>query len=108
MLDKQADQGISITPAPGWTVLRQGQHWVNLLNRDDTAGVFATAGSADAPDINQEATILINKVIQVSGMTNVQQSPAGQVQPGPGNNFQQMLEVGYTGNAQTNRRRQQH
>ena len=93
---------VSITPAPGWTVASQGQGYVNLLNPDQNVQLFALAGAADAPDINQEATASINADISALGLTNVQQDTSSQVQTVQGSNFQQALVVGYTGNAQTN------
>ena len=57
-------------------------------------------GGVDASDIGQESTSLINQNIQSAGLTNVQQRPA-QPLPLQGKNFQQLLEVDYTGNIQT-------
>ena len=93
--------GISVTMAPGWKITRQGQGSASLSNRDETAALFATAGNADTSDITQESSLLINQVIQGSGLTNVQETvtPVESVQ---GKNFQSILEVDYTANIQTN------
>lgn len=93
--------GISITPASGWMVTRQGQGSASLSNSDQTAALFATAGKADTPDIGAESSILINQVIQGGGLTNVEQNPTP-VEPVQGKNFQQLIEVDYTANIQTN------
>lgn len=93
--------GISMAVAPGWTVTRRGQQSADLINRDQTAGVFVNAGSENTSDIRQESTFLINHNIQSSGLTNVLQYPA-QVQPLHGKNFNQLLEVDYTADVQTN------
>jgi hypothetical protein len=93
--------GISMTVAPGWTVTRQGQQSADLFNSNQSAALFVDAGGADTSDIGQESTLLINQNIQSSGLTNVQQHPA-QPQPLQGKNFQQLLEVDYTANIQTN------
>jgi hypothetical protein len=93
--------GISITVASGWTVTRQGQQSADLIYQDQSAGVFVNAGTANTPDIGQEATFLISRNIQSSGLTNVQQFPAPS-QPLHGKNFQQLLEIDYTADIQTN------
>jgi hypothetical protein len=86
--------------AAGWTVTRQGQQSADLLNSKQSAGLFVDAGSANTSDIGQESTLLINQNIQSSGLTNVQQYPA-QPQSLQGKNFQQLLEVDYTADIQT-------
>jgi hypothetical protein len=93
--------GINMTVAPGWTVTRQGQQSADLFNSNQSAALFVVAGGADTSDIGQESTLLINQNIQSSGLTNVQQH-AAQPQPLQGKNFQQLLEVDYTANIQTN------
>jgi hypothetical protein len=93
--------GISIAVAPGWTVTRQGQQSAELINSDQSAGLFVNAGTANTPDIGQESTFLIAHNIQSSGLTNVQQYPT-QPQQLPGRNFKQLLEVDYTADIQTN------
>ena len=89
-----------MTVAPGWTVTHQGQQSADLFNSDQSAALFVLAGSADASDIVQESASLISQNIQSSGLTNVQQRPA-QPQPLQGKNLQQLLEVDYTANIQT-------
>ncbi|MDT5047432.1 MAG: hypothetical protein QOG75_3306 [Mycobacterium sp.] len=93
--------GINMTVAPGWTVTRQGQQSADLLNSNQSAALFVDAGGANTSDIGQESALLINQNIQSSGLTNVQQHPA-QPQPLQGKNFQQLLEVDYAANIQTN------
>jgi hypothetical protein len=93
--------GISMTVAPGWKVTRQSQQSADLINGSQSAGLFVNAGSANTSDIAQESTFLINHNIQSSGFTNVQQYPA-QPQKLQGKNFQQLLEVDYTADVQTN------
>jgi hypothetical protein len=92
--------GINMTVAPGWTVTHQGQQSADLFNSDQSAALFVLAGSADRSDIGQESTSLINQNIQSSGLTNVQQRPA-QPQRLQGKNFQQLLEIDYTADIQT-------
>ena len=92
--------GITMTVAPGWTVTHQGQQSADLFNSDQSAALFVVVGGADASDIVQESASLINQNIQSAGLTNVQQRPAPP-QPLQGKNFQQLLEVDYTANIQT-------
>jgi hypothetical protein len=94
-------KSVSITPAPGWTVADQDQGTVILANSDKSVIVFAIADAADEPNINQEATAGISAFLKAAGMTNVQQDTSAQVQTIQGTNFQQLLPIGYTGNAQT-------
>jgi hypothetical protein len=93
--------GISMSVAPGWTVTRQGEQSADLFNSDEDAGLFVNAGSANTPDLRQESTFLIDHNMQSSGLINVQQYPA-QPQPLQGKNFNQLLEVDYTADIQTN------
>ena len=90
-----------MTVAPGWKVTRQAQQSADLIYSDQSAGVFVNAGTANTPDIGQEATFLISHNIQSSGLTNVQQYPAP-AQPLHGKNFHQLLEIDYTADIQTN------
>lgn len=92
--------GISMTVAPGWTVTHQGQQSADLFNSNQSAALFVVAGSTDTSDIGQESTSLINQNIKSAGLTNVQQHPT-QPQPLQGKNFQQLIEVDYTANIQT-------
>ena len=93
--------GINMTVAPGWTVTRQGQQSADLINSDQSAGLFVDAGSENTSDIRQESTFLINQNIQSSGLTNVKQTPA-EPEPLQDKNFNQLFEVDYTANLQTN------
>jgi hypothetical protein len=92
--------GIKMTVAPGWTIIHQSQQSADLFNRDQSAALFVVVGGTDEPDIVHESASLINQNIQSAGLTNVQQRPA-QPQPLQGKNFQQLLEVDYTANIQT-------
>jgi hypothetical protein len=92
--------GISMTVAPGWTVTRQGQQSADLFNSNQSAALFVVVGGTDTSDIGHESASLINRNIKSSGLTNVQQHPT-QPQPLQGKNFQQLIEVDYTANIQT-------
>jgi hypothetical protein len=92
--------GINMTVAPGWTVVHQGDQSADLFNSYQSAALFVVVAGVDASDIGQESTSLINQSIQTAGLTNVHQRPAP-VQSLQGRNFQQLLEVDYTANIQT-------
>ncbi len=94
-------KSVSITPAAGWTVVKQDPGDVILGNSDRSVALGAIAGQADASNINAESTTLISAAIQGGGLTNVQQTPAGPVVTIQGNNFQQKYVVEYTANGQT-------
>jgi hypothetical protein len=93
--------GVAVTPAPGWTIVKQGRQYVYLVNPGQDAEVYASEGSSNAPDITQESAFIINNFVQSSGLTNVQQT-SGPVTSIQGKNFQQLLEVDYTADQQTN------
>lgn len=44
-------QGISITPAPGWTLGNRGPNWVALNNADFSAQMRVTVKPADGTDV---------------------------------------------------------
>jgi hypothetical protein len=92
--------GISMAVAPGWTITRQSDQSADVVKSDHSAGLFVNAGTANTPDLAQEATFLISRNVQSSGLTNVQQYPA-QPQPLQGKNFKQLLEIDYTADIQT-------
>jgi hypothetical protein len=94
-------KSVSITPAPGWTVAKQGDGFVELQNADKTVLLFAQAGAADAPDINQQATEFINAAIKAESLTDVQQEPVGILETIQGNNFLELMLVAYAGYIQS-------
>ncbi|WP_240629744.1 hypothetical protein [Mycobacterium colombiense] len=91
-------QGVSVTPAPGWTVGNRGPNWVALNNADTTAQLRITvkpAGGADA------AGLLQADIDQFTGgasaiLTDVNRLTAPETKPLPGPNFQQEASVDYT------------
>ncbi|QZA15585.1 zinc ribbon domain-containing protein [Mycobacterium malmoense] len=93
--------GVTLTPAPRWTIFQQGPGWAVLLSDGEDATMYVDVGKAKTPEINQEATQLINAAIQKGGMTNVQQNPLGSAQTVQGKNFQQVLQISYTASVQT-------
>lgn len=91
-------QGVSVTPAPGWTVGNRGPNWVALNNADTTAQLRITvkpAGGADA------AGLLQADIDQFTGgasaiLADVNRLAAPETTPLPGPTFQQKASVDYT------------
>ncbi|MCK8643122.1 hypothetical protein M0678_05055 [Mycobacterium colombiense] len=91
-------QGVSVTPASGWTVGNRGPNWVALNNADTTAQLRITvkpAGGADA------ASLLQADIDQFTGgaaaiLTDVNRLNPPDTKPLPGANFQQEASVNYT------------
>ncbi len=93
--------GVTLTVAPGWTIVQPSQTWVLLANSDNSALMEADSGKPAMPDITEEAGFIAGQDTLRSGLTNVVQEPQG-VQTVQGNNFTQSLQVNYTANRQTN------
>jgi hypothetical protein len=94
--------GVSVAPAQGWTILNQDRQWVNLINAGHDAIVYASVGKANKQDVVSEANLLINQNIRSGGLTNVQQNSSARPTPLQGRNFQQLIELDYTADAQSN------
>jgi hypothetical protein len=92
--------GVTLTVAPGWTIVQSSQTWVLLANSDNSALMEADSGKPAMPDITEEAGFMAG-LRMTSRLTNAVQEPQG-VQPVQGNNFTQSLQVNYTANRQTN------
>jgi hypothetical protein len=93
--------GVTLTVAPGWTVVQSSQTWVLLANSDNSALMKAESGKPPISDITEEAGFMAGQDAVLSGLTNVVQELQG-VQTVQGNNFTQSLQVNYTANRQTN------
>ncbi|HEX5253083.1 MAG TPA: hypothetical protein VFW69_04250 [Mycobacterium sp.] len=91
-------QGVSVTPAPGWTVGHRGPNWVALNNADTSAQLRITvkpAGGADAAallqaDIDQFTSSASAILADVNRLT----PPDTKALPGP--NFAQQASINYT------------
>lgn len=89
--------GISVIPAPGWTVGNQGPGWVTLHNAFSTAlfeiKVKPSKGMDPAAVLQNDINHLSN--VSTTGLTNVRDLSAPNVIPLPGLNFQQQASVNY-------------
>lgn len=91
--------GISITPAHGWSVANQpDDHTVLLTNSDSTVNFFVTVGKAQSTDVQQELMLDIKGL--ETNLTNVQLTGAQQMTT-TGNNFPQAAGVNYTADVST-------
>ncbi|MDM3906741.1 hypothetical protein QRB40_13265 [Mycobacterium intracellulare subsp. chimaera] len=93
-------QGVSVTPAPGWTLGNRGPNWVALNNADTSAQMRITVKHAGGTDA---AAVLQADIDQyVSGasaiLAGVNRLTAPDVTPLQGPNFQQQASVNYTAN----------
>lgn len=91
-------QGVSVTPAPGWTVGHRGPNWVALSNADTSAQLRITVKPADGADA---AGLLQADIDQFTGsasaiLTDVNRLTAPESKPLPGPTFQQEASVNYT------------
>lgn len=91
-------QGVSVTPAPGWTLGHRGPNWVALNNADTSAQLRITvkpAGGTDAAgllqaDIDQFTSSASAILADVNRLT----PPDTKALPGP--NFAQQASINYT------------
>jgi hypothetical protein len=95
-------RGLSVTPAPGWTVHSTQSNGVWLCNSDCTQTLWIGVGHTTSTDVAAELQAQINDQTggPKSGYANVQ---TGQVQTETlqSNNFQQDAWVVYTANVST-------
>ncbi|TVS89712.1 hypothetical protein FPZ47_03860 [Mycobacterium helveticum] len=99
-------QGISITPAPGWTVGDRGPDWVALYNADSSAQLQVTVRTADGTDV---VAVLQGDIDQLtskpsSDLTNVRNLTGPIIKMLQGNNFQQKASIDYTADVSSPRR----
>jgi len=90
--------GVSVTPAPGWTVGNQGPGWVSLHNAYSTAEMEIKVMPANDSDPVAALQANINQLSGVSttGLTNVKNLSAPVIKPIQGTNFQQEASVDYS------------
>jgi len=89
--------GITVTPAPGWTIGNQGPGWVTLHNAFSTAEMEIKVKPSNGTDpvavLQNDISHLSN--VSTTGLTNVRDVSAPTAIPlGPGN-FQQQATVSY-------------
>ena len=89
--------GISVTPAPGWTVGNQGPGWVTLHNAFSTALVEIRVKPSNGTDaiavLQGDISNLSN--VSTTGLTNVRDVSAPTAIPLGSGNFQQQATVSF-------------
>jgi hypothetical protein len=90
--------GISITPAPGWTIAKRGTDWVALANPDSSAQLQVAVKPASGADLvgSLQADVRRLTGTPAAGLTNVEDLGAPITRPLQGNNFQQEAFINYT------------
>ncbi len=89
--------GISVNPAPGWTIQDQGPGWVVLQNAFATAELEIKVKPAKMTDVVALLRQDINRLSSISttGLTNVSNLSAPTPRPASGN-FNQEAGIDYT------------
>ncbi|OBF17170.1 hypothetical protein A5725_24395 [Mycobacterium kubicae] len=88
-------QGVSVTPAPGWTVGDQGPGWVTLHNAFSTAEmeIKVKPASGNDPVAVLQGDISRLSSLSTTGLTNVRDVGAPSGNPLQSANFQQQASV---------------
>jgi hypothetical protein len=93
-------EGVSLTPADGWTVEEQDKGVALLMNADKTAMLFVTAGVSDSKDAAEVLAADMQKFAEENSMANVKVT-----KPKTGTldskNFQEVVSRGFTGDLET-------
>lgn len=93
-------RGVSVTPAPGWTLGHRGPNWVALNNADTSAQLRITVKPAGGTDAG---ALLQTDVDQFTGgasgiLTDVNRLTPVEVKALPGPNFVQQASLDYAAN----------
>jgi hypothetical protein len=93
-------QGISVTPAPGWTLGHRGPNWVALSNADTSAQLRVTIKPAGGTDPAAVLQADINQFTNNSSaiLSDVRNLTGPDTKPLQGANFQQEASIDYTAN----------
>lgn len=96
-------QGISITPAAGWTLQNRGPNWVTLYNADSTARMQVEVKPAGGTDIVDLLEADVNRLTSApsTGLTNVVNLSGPATKTVQGANFQQRASIDYTADVST-------
>ncbi|WP_370496296.1 hypothetical protein [Mycobacterium sp. pR1184] len=90
--------GVSITPAPGWTIADRGPNWVALSNNDSSAQLQVAVKPAGGADLVGMLQADINQLTgtPAAGLSNVKNLDAPITRAVQGNKFQQEAFINYT------------
>lgn len=95
--------GISLTPAPGWTLTNRGANWVTLYNADSTARIQVEVKPAGGTDIVAELQADINRLTSTpsTGLTNVTNLTGPSTKALHSAKFQERASIDYTADIST-------
>jgi hypothetical protein len=95
--------GITLTPAPGWTVYHQKTGFVHLLNADKTVDMQVGVYTSNTTDVTQALTTNINASSATSGgiFSNMKLGTVSTDAPQGATNFQQEAYVAFTADEST-------
>jgi hypothetical protein len=89
-------QGISVTPAQGWTLGHRGPNWVALSNADGSAQLRVAVKPAGGADPAAALQADMDQYTSSAGLSNLSNVTAPNTQPVQSPNFQQEASVDYT------------
>lgn len=90
--------GVSITPAPGWSVADRGPNWMALSNTDSSAQLQVAVKPARGADLVAMLQADVNQLTgtPAAGLVNVKNLSAPITRTLDGANFQQEAFINYT------------
>lgn len=94
-------QGISITPAPGWTLGNRGPNWVALNSADTSAQLRVAVKPAGGTDVVAVLQSDINQLKSTAHFSNVQNLSAPETKTLQSANFQQQASIDYSADVST-------
>jgi hypothetical protein len=94
-------QGISITPAPGWTLGNRGPNWVALNNADQSAQLRVVVKPAGGTDVVGVLQADINQLTSTAHFSNLRNLTAPDTKPLQSANFQQEASIDYGADVST-------
>ncbi len=89
-------QGVSISPAPGWTLGNRGADWVALNNADGSAQTRVAVKQAGGTDVVAALQANMNQYAASSGLTNMRDLSAPITTTPQSARFQQKASIDYT------------
>jgi hypothetical protein len=89
-------QGISVTPAQGWTLGHRGPNWVAISNADVSAQLRVAVKPAGGTDPAAVLQADMDQYTSSAGLTNLSNVSAPNTQAVQSANFQQEASVDYT------------
>lgn len=89
-------EGVSITPASGWTLGHRGPNWVALNNADGSAQLRVAIKRADAADVGAALQADMEEYVTPAGLGNMSYLTAPDTNALQSANFQQQAFIDYS------------